>query len=63
MAATVKLPKRGKTLFLWKEIPAVCNILSEDDMGDIRVFMNSLPEGLNFRHNVCMHYIVSHLAV
>lgn len=32
-------------------------------MGDIRVFMNSLPGGLNFRHEVCMHYIVSHLSV
>lgn len=34
-----------------------------DDMGDIRVFINSLPRGLNFRHEVCMHYIVSHLSV
>ena len=32
-------------------------------MGDIRVFMNSLPGGLNVRHEVCMHYIVSHLSV
>lgn len=41
----------------------LCLCGCRDDMGDIRVFMNSLPGGLNFRHEVCMHYIVSHLSV